>query len=140
MKFNFLAKDARELSYKALSTKNTKNDKWAKYALKSIKKDIKTASKAGRFSVFIGFSYPNDYKLCNFLGWNVYFKEPEVCHKLIQLRLEESFKETGYRYTIWFDDARDKFYISLYWNSEEKEKGTYKIMPANYNYDSYNVR
>jgi hypothetical protein len=124
MKFDFLAKDARELSYKALSTKNTKNDKWAKYALKSIKKDIKTASKAGRFSVFVGLSYPNDCKLRNFLGRNVQFKRPEVCHKIIQLRLEESFKEAGYRYTVWFYDDKDRFYISLYWNNEEKENGT----------------
>lgn len=124
MKFNFLAKDARELSYKALVLKNTKNDKWVKYALKSIKKDIKAVSKAGRFSFFLSFSYPNDYKLCNFLGYNVQFKRSEVGHKLIQLRLEESFKEAGYRYSIWFDTARDKFYISLYWDSEEKENGT----------------
>lgn len=124
MEFNFLAKDARELSYKSLAAKNTKNAKWVKYALKSIKKDIKIASKAGEFSVTTNFFYPNDYKLCNFLGETVPFKRPEVSHKLIQLRLEESFKEAGYRYNIWFNDARDKFYISLYWNSEEKENGT----------------
>lgn len=123
MKFDFLAKDAREVSYKTLISKNTKSDKWVKYALKSIKKDIKIASKAGKFSVTTNFFYPNDYKLCNFLGEPVSFKRTEVSHKLIQLRLEESFKEAGYRYNIWFDDARDKFYISLDWNSEEKENG-----------------
>lgn len=122
MELDFLAKDAREMSYKV--AKNTKNDKWIKYALKSIKKNIKMASKAGRFSVLVSFSYPNDHKLCNFLGWNVQFKRPEVSCKLIYLRLEESFKEAGYRYNIWFDTARDKFYISLYWDSEEKENGT----------------
>ena len=90
MKFDFSAEDARKLSYKV--AKNTKNDKWIKYALKSIKKNIKTVSKEGRFSVSINFSYPNDHKLCNFFGWNVQFKRPEVCHKLIQLRLGESFK------------------------------------------------
>lgn len=124
MKFNFLAKDARELSNKVLVAKNTKSDKWVKYALKSIKKDIKMASKAGEFSVTANFFYPNDYKLYNFLGWNVQFKRPEVNCKLIQLRLEESFKEAGYRYSVWFIDSRDKFYISLCWNSEEKENGT----------------
>ena len=117
MKFDFLAEDARKLSYKV--AKNTKNDKWIKYALKSIKKNIKTVSKEGRFSVSINFSYPNDHKLCNFLGWNVQFKRPEVCHKLIQLRLGESFKEAGYKYSIWFDDARDKFYIALDWGGEK---------------------
>lgn len=123
MKFNFLAKEARELSYKALVLKNTKSDKWVKYALKSIKKDIKAVSKAGKFSVTANFFYPNDYKLRNFLGRNVQFKRLEVSHKLIQLRLEEFFKEAGYRYTVWFNDAEDKFYISLDWNSEEKENG-----------------
>lgn len=121
MKFNFLAKDAREMSCKALVVKNTKSDKWIKYALKSIKKDIKMVSKAGKFSVSTNFSYPNDHKLCNFLGWNIRFKEPEVSRKLVQFRLEESFKEAGYRYSIWFDDARDKFHISLYWDAEEEE-------------------
>ena len=118
MELDFLAKDAREMSYKV--AKNTKNDKWIKYALKSIKKNIKMASKAGRFSVLVSFSFPNDHKLLNFLGWNVQFKKPEVSCKIIYSRLEESFKEAGYRYSIWFDTARDKFYISLYWNSEEK--------------------
>lgn len=140
MELDFLAKDARELSYKGLVVKNTKCDKWVKYALKSIKKNIKMASKIGEFSISTNFSFPNDHKLHNFLGWNVQFKKPEVSCKLIYSRLEESFKEAGYRYSIWFDDARDRFYISLYWDSEKKENGTYKIMPADYNYDSYNVR
>lgn len=39
MELNFLAKDARELSYKSLVAKNTKNAKWVKYALKSIKQE-----------------------------------------------------------------------------------------------------
>lgn len=120
MELNFLAKDARELSYKGLVVKSTKCNKWIKYALKSIKKDIKMASKVGEFSVSTNFSFPNDHKLLNFLGWNVQFKKPEVSCKIIYSRLEESFKEAGYRYSIWFDTARDKFYISLYWNSEEK--------------------
>lgn len=124
MKFNFLAKDAREMSYHALIVKNTKSDKWIKYALKSIKKDVKMVSKAGKFSVSTNFSYPNDHKLRNFLGWNVQFKEPEVSHELIQFRLEESFKKAGYRYSVWFNDVIDKFYISLYWDMEEEENGT----------------
>lgn len=124
MELNFLAKDARELSYKGLVVKSTKCNKWIKYALKSIKKDIKMASKVGEFSVSTNFSFPNDHKLLNFLGWNVQFKKSEVSCKIICSRLEESFKEAGYRYSIWFDTARDKFYISLYWNREEKENGT----------------
>lgn len=140
MKFDFLAKDARELSYKNLVVKNTKCDKWVKYALKSIKKDIRMASKVGEFSISTNFSFPNDHKLLNFLGWNVQFKKPEVSCKLIYSRLKEAFKEAGYRYYIWFDTARDKFYISLYWDSEEEKNGTYKILSADYNYDSYNVR
>lgn len=120
MKFDFLAKDAREVSYKALTSKNTKSDKWIKYALKSIKKDIKIASKTGKFSVTTNFFYPNDYKLCDFLGESVRFKESELDCKVIYLRLEEAFKEAGYRYNIWFDTAKDKFYISLYWDNEEK--------------------
>lgn len=124
MKFNFLAKDAREMSYHALIVKNTKSDKWIKYALKSIKKDVKMVSKPGKFSASTNFSYPNDHKLRNFLGWNVQFKEPEVSHELIQFRLKESFKKAGYKNSVWFDDARYKFYITLDWHREEEENGT----------------
>ncbi len=113
MKFNFLAKTARELSCNALITRSTKSDKWVKYALKSIKKDTKIASKAGKFSVSTNFLYPNDYKLRNFLGWRVRFKRPEISHKLIQYRLEEALKEAGYKYSVWFDVLKDKFHIYL---------------------------
>lgn len=121
MKFNFLAKDAREMSCNALIVRNTKSDKWVKYALKAIKKDVKIASKAAKFNSVINFSYPNDDKLRNFLGWKVQFKRPEVSHKLIQYYLEEAFKEAGYKYSVWFNEPTDTFRIYLQWDSEERE-------------------
>lgn len=121
MKFKFSAKIAREQSCNALVARNTKNDKWVKYALKAVKKDIKIASKAGKFSSTTNFSYPNDDKLRNFLGWLIRFKRPEVSHKLIQFYLEESFKEAGYKYSVWFDNTIDRFHIYLQWDSERGE-------------------
>ena len=121
MKFNFSAKAAREQSCNALVMRNTKSDKWVKCALRAVKKDIKTASKAAKFSSAINFLYPNDTKLRNFLGWNVQFKRPEVSHKLIQFYLEESFKEAGYKYSVWFDPSRDMFCVYLQWDSEKGE-------------------